>query len=141
MQITGTPVANFGKEYYCSIGWAEACAEGKIRGPVAQDGHPQKLACEKQFMEVPCPVFSMATCTGTGDQCPITFDPYFVINGVNQNHPENVKAGCNGEDWVKVNGQVVKGQFWRATAHGKGFIKACNADQSVCGVSTFEINQ
>jgi hypothetical protein len=137
-QITATPIATFGKEYYCAIGWTEACNEGKVRGPVGPDG-PDRLPCEKVFMEANCPTFSMARCTGVGNQCPITFDPYFVIDGVNQNHPENVAAGCNGDDWVKVDGQVVKGMFWRATAHGKGTVQACNGDGTICGVQ--EVDQ
>ena len=120
MAVSGTPVANFGAAYYCAIGWAEACAEGKVRGPVAPDGDPNRLACEGQFLEAPCPTFSMAECTGTGAQCPITFDPYICLPGgdpkcVNQNHPSNVAAGCRESTWIRDAGKVVKGEFWWAT--------------------------
>lgn len=140
--ISATPYACFGRAYYCSIGWAEACAEGKNCGPVAPEGNPQRLACEQRFLEAPCPTFTMDHCTGTGDQCPITWDPYIVIGGVNQFHPENVRAGCRESKIVRdPAGNLILGEWWKATAHGKGFLKACNGDRSVCGISTFEINQ
>lgn len=141
--ISGTPVANFGKSYYCQPGmnWPEACASPPTPGPVAREGDPQRPPCEAAFLEAPCPVFSQERCTGTGEQCPITWDPYLVIDGVNQNHPDNVKAGCRESTWVRENGRIVKGEWWKATAHGKGFLRACNFDGSVCGTSTFEIDQ
>jgi hypothetical protein len=140
--ISGTPVATFGKDYYCAIGWAEACNEGETRGPVASEGVPTRLAREACFLEAPCPMFSMDHCTGTGGQCPITWDPYIVIDGVNQNHPENVRAGCRESTWIRDPGDgIVRGEWWKASAHGKGYLKACNFDGSVCGTSTFEIDQ
>jgi hypothetical protein len=87
----------------------------------------------------------MAVCTGTPSQCPITFDPFYVIGGVNQNHPANVAAGCGEQfvddpSWVKVDGFLLQGMFWTATAHGKGKIRACNADETVCTDSSFEVD-
>jgi hypothetical protein len=120
------------------MNWPEACTAGRVFGPVAPDGHPQREACEAQFMEAPCPYF-MGRCTGVGAECPITYDPYFVIGGVNQNHPRN--RHCGEEDWVKVDGHVINGTFWLASAHGKGHVIACNADQSVCTKSGFTIDQ
>jgi len=142
--ISGTPVAAFGSVYYCQPGmnWPEACANPPSPGPVAPEGHPQRIACEAQFLEQPCPTFSMARCTGTGEQCPVTWDTYIVIDGVNQLHPDNVKAGCRESTYVKdPDGRLLSGEWWKATAHGKGYLKACNFDGSVCGVSTFEIDQ
>jgi hypothetical protein len=103
----------------------------------------------------------MDRCTGTGEQCPITFDPFICMTRagqileraeaigaecINQNHPANVRAGCGGqftdhETWVKIDGHVIRGAWWWATAHGKGYIRAQNADGSVVGVSSFEVNQ
>jgi len=114
---------------------------------VAPDGHPQRLACEQQFLEGCGPLFEMAECTGTPSQCPVAFDPWYVIDGVNQNHPNNVEAGCGGQftdhvSWVKIGGvgMPISGQMWRSSAHGKGKIKACNAAGTVCGVSSFEVD-
>jgi hypothetical protein len=105
----------------------------------------------------------MDRCTGTGEQCPITFDPFICMSRagqvyerweahalgilcVNQNHPANVRAGCgekftDHETWVKVGGHVIRGAFWWSTAHGKGYIRAENVDGSVAGVSAFQIDQ
>ena len=143
MSIGATPFANFGQAYYCTpeADWPEACAAGRRAGPVTREGHPQRLACEQQFLEAPCPTFSMDRCTGVGVECPITFDPFLIIDGVNQNHPSNVRAGCS-EDYVKdPDGHPLWGEWWWATAHGKGYVRACNFDGSVCGISSFEIDQ
>lgn len=132
-RVSATPVADFGYEYYCSIGWAEACAEKRRRGPVAPDGHPQREVCEAHFLETECPVFREAVCTGTGPQCPMTFDTWFVINGVNQPHPRNLK--CDSRFDVKdADGHLLISSFWTAIFSGKGKAAACNADGSVCGV-------
>lgn len=141
--ISATPKGQFGKAYYCAIGWAEACAEpDSFIGPVAPEGHPERQACEAQFLEAPCPLMLEAKCTGTGNQCPITWDPYIVIGGVNQFHPENVRAGCReGLFRRDAQGNLIGGEWWKATGHGKGFVKACNFDASVCGVAQFEIDQ
>ena len=137
--ISGTPIASFGVAYCQAAGWTD----GRSRCAVAIDGHPERLACEAHFLEAPCPTFSAERCTGTGYQCPITWDPYIVIDGVNQNHPENVRAGCRESTFITDpgSGQVISGEWWKASAHGKGFLKACNADGSVCGTSSFEIDQ
>lgn len=141
--ISATPQAQFGQEYYCTqeMNWPEACAAGRVFGPVAPDGHPQRMACEAQFLEQPCPTFQMAECKGTPQQCPVSFDPYYVINGVNQNHPNNVAAGCNGDDWVtQPGGGVLRGMFWTASAHGRGTIRACSKDEVVCTTSSFIVD-
>lgn len=138
--VSATPTAAFGREYYCTaeMNWPEACAAGRNFGPVAPDGHPERLACERQFLQQNCPTFVMAECVGTGNWCPITFDPWYVIGGVNQNHPRNVEAGCNGADWVRdEGGGIVQGMFWLATAHGKGYIQACNKGKVVCTKAKF----
>jgi hypothetical protein len=139
--VEAQPKARFGRDYYCQpeMNWPAMCAAPRS-GPVAPEGHPQRIACEAQFLGQGCPTFSMAKCSGAGDQCPITFDPFYMINGINQNHPANVRAGCNGDDWIKEDGHVVKGMFWKATAHGKGRYKACDATGTVCGTGP-EINQ
>jgi hypothetical protein len=122
--------------------WPEACAVPPCPGAVAPEGHPQRPACEAQFLEQPCPTFAMDRCTGTGEQCPITWDTYIVIDGVNQLHPANVRAGCREATYIKdPNGRLLSGEWWKATAHGKGYLKACNVDGTVCGTSTFEIDQ
>lgn len=142
--ISGTPVACFGRDYYCQpdMDWPEACAGPPCPGPVAPEGHPQRVACEAQFLEQPCPTFAQDHCTGSGTQCPISWDTYIVIDGVNQLHPDNVKAGCLESTYVKdPDGRLLTGQWWKATAHGKGYLKACNFDGSACGTSTFEIDQ
>jgi hypothetical protein len=123
------------------MNWPEACAEGRSFGPVAPDGHADRITCEAVFLEAPCPTFSMERCTGAGAQCPITFDPFIVIDDENQLHPRNVAAGCSTEYEKDEGGHVLKGSFWWATAHGKGHIRVENADGSVHGVSTFEIDQ
>lgn len=135
--VSATPMAYFGVEYYCQPGlWPEACAEGRTFGPVAPDGHPYREACEAVFLEAPCPTFRMSRCTGTPNQCPITFDPYYVIGGVNQNHPRN--ARCDQSTWVPPLGGKTQGQWWIASAHGKGYVEACNGDLSVCTEAKFE---
>lgn len=141
--VSATPRGEFGSDYYCQpeMGWPEACASMKHFGPVAPDGHPQRMACEAVFLGQPCPTFSMATCGSSAPgACPVTFDPFYVVDGINQNHPVNVAAGCNGADWQKVGGHVVEGMFWLATAHGRGTIKACNAGAKVCTESRFEVD-
>jgi len=140
--VSATPRGEFGVDYYCQpdMNWPEACAAMKSFGPVAPDGHPQRMACEAQFLGQPCPTFSMGTCGDTPEYCPVTFDPFYVIGGENQNHPVNVAAGCDGADWEKVGGHVVRGMFWLATAHGRGTIKACNKGGTVCTESRFEVD-
>jgi hypothetical protein len=123
-----TPLASFGKEYYCQPGlWPEACADGRTFGPVAPDGHPDRVACEKQFLELPCANFTNES------RGHMSFDPFIVINGVNQNHPRNVDV-CgqarlqDDPSWRKepYQGQmyIVEGQWSWATAHGNGRVCA-----------------
>jgi len=135
--ITLQPKARFGKDYYCQPGmnWPAMCAAPR-RGPVAPEGHPARTACEAQFLEAPCPTV-YGVCTGTGEQCPITFDPYYMIDGKNQNHPANKE--CDEAGWIKEDGHVVEGEIWRATAHGKGNVVACDKSKTVCG--SLGINQ
>jgi hypothetical protein len=116
-----TPWGCFGKEYYCQPGlWPEACAEGRTCGPVAPDGHPKRVACERQFLELDCPQF-----TGESAQH-YSFDPWISLNGVNQNHPRNIEVCGQGkfetdESWVKEphggHFYIVAGQWSWATAH------------------------
>jgi hypothetical protein len=58
-----------------------------------------------------------------------------MIDGVNQNHPAN--ARCDEAGWVKElvgsNYKVIEGEMWRATAHGKGWVIACDNTGTVCG--------
>ena len=149
--MSATPLGEFGPAYYCQEGlWPEACAAGRTFGPVAPDGHPNRVACEQVFLEECGPVLSQAVCLSPVGDCPITFDPFIVINGLNQNHPRNVRQGCGTQledhaSWKKelIAGglKVVEGAMPWSTAHGNGRVKACNGDASVCTVSTFVIDQ
>lgn len=163
--ISATPKATFGLDYYCGedMNWPEACAGGRTRGPVAPDGHRQRLACEQHFLQECGPTFTQAECTAPAGDCPITFDPFVCIASdgemyereeaialgiecTNQNHPDNVRAGCGTQfsghpSWVKDGGAVVKGAWWWATAHGKGYIEASDRTGTVRTRSTFEIDQ
>jgi hypothetical protein len=120
-----TPLGAFGREYYCQDGlWPEACQAGRSFGPVAPDGHPDRVACEKQFLELDCPYFSYRS------QEHMSFDPWIALNGVNQNHPRNVAQGCGTQfqDHPSVikdsNGRPQAGQWSWATAHGNGQVCA-----------------
>jgi len=163
--ISATPKATFGAAYYCTpqMNWAEACAAGRTRGPVAPNGHPQRLACEQHFLQECGPIFQEAECTAPPEHCPIGFDPFVCIASdgemyereeaialgiecTNQNHPSNVAAGCGTKftdhpSWVKLGGGVIKGAWWWATAHGKGYIEASDKSGTVRTRSTFEIDQ
>lgn len=139
-----TPLGEFGWEYYCAIGWTDACAKKRTFGPVAPDGDTRRIACEQHFLGAPCPTLQMGKCLGDGNQCPITFDPFFVIDGVNQNHPRNVAAGCRTSTWKKNDeGHVVQGEMQVAIPSGKGTILACtSADaDAICTESTFKVDQ
>jgi len=147
MIVSASPTGRFGREYYCTaeMNWPEACAAGRAEGPVAPDGHPQRMACEAQFMEQPCPMFSEHDPQGHW-----SFDPWFVIDSVNQNHPKNVEAGCGTQfedhpSWVKRPHRgrlyIQEGMWWMATVHGDLKIKACMAGGTICGVSTFRVDQ
>ena len=137
-----TPKGRFGTAYYCTdeADWPEACAAGRTSGPVAREGHPQRVACEAQFMEQPCPTYSAHDA-----YTHISFDPWFMIGGVNQNHPKNVAAGCgkqfeDHESWVKEGAYVQSGMWLRATVHGNTKVKACMANGTICGVSSFRVD-
>jgi len=136
-----TPEGEFGRIYYCQPGlWREACRAGRSFGPVVPPGHPDEQACVTAFLGAPCPYWG-GECTGTGNECPITYDPYFVIGGVNQNHPKNVEAGCRVETWWPGRGQPRRGEWWVATSHGRGYLTACDGTRTVCGKSPWVIAQ
>jgi hypothetical protein len=117
-----------GMPYYCQPGlWPEACAEGRRGGPVAGDGHPKRVACEQQFLQLDCPYFSFES-----DEH-MSWDPWIATSGVNQNHPRNVRVCGQGqfethESWVKEPYQggnyIVSGEWSWATAHGNGRVCA-----------------
>ena len=142
MIVGSTPKGCFGKEYYASaeMNWPEAAAAGRTCGPVAREGHPQRVACEAQFMEQPCPTYSTTQALGH-----ISFDPWFVIDGVNQNHPKNVAAGCgkqfeDHESWIKEGQYIQSGMWLRATVHGDTKVMACMSNGTICGVSKFRVD-
>jgi hypothetical protein len=124
--LTTTPLGRFGKAYYCTpeADWPEACADGRDFGPVAREGHPQRRACEIAFVGSQCPRWK-GECTGTGNQCPITFDTLIGDNP----HPMNANAGCPDPH---PNHQENPEVFWGRPA-GKGWVFACNHDFTVCG--------
>jgi hypothetical protein len=145
-----------GWPYYCQEGmWPERCEQilngdhGKKFGPVVPDGTPKAIedACNAVFLEQPCPTFRMAECTGTGGQCPITFDPFYMQGDppVNQNHPRNVRPPACPEDYIKdADGHPLEGQWRIASAHGKGRVEACSFGEEdnppVCTTSKFQVN-
>jgi len=139
VNVSATPLGAFGRDYYCQPGlWPEACRGGRWYGPVAPDGHPKRAACERVFLEAPCPYWKSEG--EPGPQFPLGYDPYYVINGTNQNHPRNRK--CGEDDWYKIdgNGMPVRGSWWLASAHGIGYPVACNADKSVCTKASFKVD-
>jgi hypothetical protein len=117
-----TALADFGADYYCRIGWTAACNEGRRTGPVAPDGHPQRVACERAFMGVRCPRFLHSKCSGTGDQCPLTFDPYVFDHALGREvpFPPNVAADCpmDPQDSSDV-------RAYKVWVSGKGKFKVC----------------
>lgn len=140
-----TPRAAFGRDYYCSaeVAWPEACAAGRSFGPVAPDGHPKRVAWEAHFLgtETGCAIFSQES-----DDL-ITFDPWISLQGVNQNHPRNVRVCGQGQfethpSWVHTfyppegRSYITGGEWSWATAHGEGRVCAEAAD----GVGRFCIN-
>lgn len=118
-----------GQPYYCQPGlWPEACVAGRRGGPPAPDGHPNRPACEAHFFQQPCATFSFQSNEH------MSYDPWISIDGVNQNHPRNVRVCGQGQfethpSWVKEpygpggHLYIVKGQWSWATAHGNG--KVC----------------
>ena len=136
-----TPRGAFGRDYYClpEVAWPEACAAGRSFGPVAPDGHPKRVAWEAHFLGQPCATFSFQSATH------MSYDPWIVLEGVNQNHPRNVRVCGQGQfetdpSWRKESHQghlyIVEGQWSWATAHGDGRVCAAAAD----GVGLFCIN-
>jgi hypothetical protein len=126
--IGATPTARFGTEYYCQEGlWPEACAAGRRYGPVTPDGHPDRIACEKQFLELDCAHF---TNESSGH---FSFDPWISMAGINQNHPRNVESCGQGQfethsSWVKDGGGYIQGGQWSwATAHAEA-----GAESRIC---------
>ena len=123
--VTFDPFACFGTEYYClpEVGWPEACNAGRSCGPVAPEGHPKRVQWEQAFMEQPCAFFSYESSSH------MSFDTFYMIGGVNQNHPRNVEI-CGqeqfGDDpsWVKVDGFLQAGQWAQASVHGDGRVCA-----------------
>ncbi len=136
----------FGEEHYCQPGlWPEACEAVRTFGLPIPDGHPNQIGWTQRFMQQTAAHFVMGQCTGSGEQCPITFDTFYVIGGVNQNHPRNVRWGAGTQftdhwTWKKKDGRLVSGQWAIASAHGKGYVRVCIAGGTICGVSKFEVN-
>lgn len=148
-RVNMTIVGDFGKleggEYYKDI-WPERYAEGKTWGPLAPDGHPERLAREAAFMEQPCPEWFAYDEVPSGSP-PYNFDPWFVQGGENQNHWRNVEAGCGTwkephESWVYWPGtlKVKSGMFWAFTVHGNLKVKACIGNGGHCTISRFRID-
>ena len=133
-----TPRGQFGRAYYClpEVAWPEACAAGRSFGPIAPDGHPKRVAWEAHFMGQSCATFSFQSNEH------MSWDPWIVLQGVNQNHPRNVRVCGQGQfashpSWVRdKDGYLQEGQWSWATAHGNGRVCAAAAD----GVGLFCIN-
>lgn len=126
-----TPLARFGAEYCAKAGWTD----GRSECAAAPDGHPDRVACERQFIAIECPRFLHHECLGTPGQCPVTFDPYFFNHetGLDEPFPANVAANCprDPQDSTDV-------RAYKVTAHGKGRFKVCTGApvgvDSVCTV-------
>lgn len=122
----------WGREHYCQpeTNWPEACAEGRDRGPLAPDG-PVRSKWEAHVMGQRCATFSYESDTH------MSFDPWQVQHGVNQNHARNVRV-CGQEwlvddpSWVKVEHDhhlyIAEGQWAWATVHGNGRVCAEGKD-------------
>lgn len=113
-----TPLARFGADYCARAGWTD----GRSECAAAPDGHPARVACERQFLALECPRFLHHECLGTGQQCPVTFDPYFFNKDTGQDEPfpANVAADCprDPQDSTDV-------RAYKVTASGKGRFKVC----------------
>jgi hypothetical protein len=131
-----------GTLYYCQDGlWPARCAEGRRDGPVAPPGHPQRSACESQFLGQPCATFTYESDTH------MSFDPWYCITAagaefgreealvldiqcVNQNHPRNVRVCGQGQfenhpSWKRdAQGKIYEGQWAKAMAAGNGDVCA-----------------
>ena len=127
--VGATPWAVFGEEHYCrpEVNWPEACAAGRDRGPIAPDGHPHRAAWEAHFLGQPCASFSYESTEH------MSFDPWIVQGGVNQNHPRNVEVCGQAqfephESWTQAEYHghlyIIGGQWSWATAHGNGEVCA-----------------
>jgi hypothetical protein len=147
-RVNFTIVGDFGKledgQYYGNHGWPEAQAAGRTWGPILPDSHPDRLRYEAIFMEQPCPEWFAYDAQGHH-----SFDPWFVQDGVNQNHWKNVEAGCgtwlqHHESWVVEqygnHYYITSGMFWAFTIHGNLKVKACIGNGMRCQVSHFRIN-
>lgn len=127
-----TPKACFGKDYYCDprVGWPEACADGKRCGPVAGDGHPKRVQWEQHVIGQKCVTVSVP-------KYDMSIDPWISLNGVNQNHPQNVEI-CEQpqfEDGPSVKKYemnnhlyIYESQLTWATFHGDGEVCAEGKD-------------
>ena len=126
-----TPLGRFGADYCRKAGWTD----GRSECAAAPDGHPQRPACERQFIAISCPLWLHYECLGVGQQCPVTFDPYFFNQetGKEEPFPANVSAGCprDPQDSVEV-------RAYKVTASGKGRFQVCTGapggTQMVCTV-------
>lgn len=91
---------------------------------MAPDGHPYRVACEKQFLELDCPYWTYTS----GEH--MSYDPWVVVDSVNQNHPRNVRVCGQGQfethpSWKKdPQGYIMAGEWSWATAHGNGYVCA-----------------
>jgi hypothetical protein len=142
--LGATAKGRFGRDYYCQPGlWPEACAGGRREGPVAPDGHPARVACEKQFLELDGPLFTLEGDGGSH----MSMDPWIVLDDVNQNHPRNVRNGTGKQfedhpSWRKEEHggrlYIVEGQVWWATFHGKG--KVCASAKDATGRKCLRID-
>ena len=124
--------AEWGVEHYCrpETAWPEACAEGRVFGPVAPDG-PTREKWEVYTMGGQCAFFSFESDTH------MSFDPWIVQDEVNQNHPRNVRVCGQGQfethaSWVvepyQGHNYIVAGQWAWTTAHGNGRVCAEGKD-------------
>ena len=125
--VGATARGEFGRDYYClpQVAWPEACAAGRTFGPVAPGGHPKRVAWEAHFMGQSCATFSVQ-----GD---MSFNPWIVLEGIDQNHPRNVLACGHGQfdthaSWVYRGARIVEGQWSWASVHGSGRVCAAAAD-------------
>lgn len=125
-----TPLARFGADYCRAAGWTD----GRSECAAAPDGHPDRVACERQFLALECPRFLHHECLGAGEQCPVTFDPYVAVDPdgpegplppADQPFPANVAAGCprDPQDSTDV-------RAYKVTASGKGRFKVCTGAPS-----------
>ena len=113
--------ANFGREYCAKAGWTD----GRTKCPPAPAGHPQELACNRQFLGSQCPQWR-GVCTGTPDQCPIGYD----IQRGGVEHIINRDAGCPTAADQGGNHQTIMEGYW-VKPSGKGWMEVGDHDFSV----------